>query len=188
MRVVVGRIGKAHGIRGEVTIEVRTDEPERRFAPGAVVFMGETDRPLVVESMRAGARGLVVGFRGFTDRNAAETLRGTLVEAERSFGDTPEGEDEFYDSDLIGLIVRDAAGQAIGVIDDVVHLPAQDLLSVQPASAQGHDSVPQPSWLLPFVTEFVPEVNTGEGWVQVTPPPGIEILHDVDGQPVDTDK
>ena len=82
-RVVVGRLGRPHGIRGEVTVEVRTDEPELRFAPGSSLFVSDNSRrPLVVASVRWHSNVLLVGFVGCEDRNRAEELRGRIVEAE----------------------------------------------------------------------------------------------------------
>ncbi|MFY9331533.1 MAG: ribosome maturation factor RimM [Candidatus Nanopelagicales bacterium] len=178
MRVVVGRIGKAHGIRGQVTIEVRTDEPELRFAPGATLFIADSPTVLTVGDVRSGPRGLVVGFVGYDDRNQAETLRGAILEVDRPAGQMPTGEGEFFDSDLIGLAVRDSQQVTLGRVDDVVHLPGQDLLSIEPVV---NDAGVTPSWLLPFIERFVPEVNLAEGWLRVDPPPGIDVQESLEG-------
>lgn len=164
MRVVVGRIGKAHGIRGEVTVEVRTDEPEERFFPGASLLTS-TGPSLIVETARPHGGGLLVGFEGVVDRTQAEALRGTILEVERLPGEAPAGDEEYYDSDLIGCRVIDKSGIELGVVDEVVHLPGQDLLSI--ASEEGS------SWLLPLVHEFVPDIDMSAGRVTVTPPPGL---------------
>lgn len=182
MRVVVGRIGKAHGIRGEVTVEVRTDEPERRFAPGsrlhvdssslgqrardqARTLRGLIDGELIVESVRPHGGGLLIGFDGVTDRNTAEALRGILLEVDRDPDERPLDDDEYYDSDLIGCTVLDAEGRELGVVEDVVHLPGQDLLAVH--DGQGRE------WLLPLVQELVPHVDLAERVVTAAPPEGL---------------
>lgn len=165
MRVVIGRIGKAHGIRGEVTVEIRTDEPEIRFVEGARLFCDETTRVLVIETVRPHGGGLLIGFEGIADRTVAEALRGILLEAERDRNDQPADSDEFYDVDLVGLEVRDEAGVTLGVVDEVVHLPSQDLLSIR--------GVDDRMWLLPFVAELVPSVDIGAGVIIAAPPPGL---------------
>jgi 16S rRNA processing protein RimM len=172
VRVVVGRIGKAHGIRGEVTVEVRTDEPGVRFAPGSSLFVAGTDEVMHIDSMRPHGGGLLIGFDGVTDRNAAELLRGILLEADRPQGQMPADEDEFYDSDLIGCAVRDVDGVHLGTVCEVVHLPAQDLLAIR----EGDD----PEWLLPLVRELVLDVDLDARLIIAQPPAG---LIDVDRAP-----
>lgn len=165
MRVVVGRIGKAHGIRGEVTVEVRTDEPEVRFAPGSSLFVADTDRVMHVVSMRPHGGGLLVGFDGVEDRSGAERLRGTVLEVDRLEGASPIDDDEYYDSDLVGCVVRDIEGSDLGEVHEVVHLPAQDLLAVRTVS--GHE------WLLPLVREFVTDIDVRTRVITAQPPDGL---------------
>lgn len=172
MRVVVGRIGKAHGIRGEVTVEVRTDEPEERFAPGATLLTS-TGSSLTVETARPHGGGLLVGFEGVMDRSQAEALRGTILEVDRLPGEAPADEEEYYDSDLIGCRVIDATGTDLGVVDEVIHLPGQDLLSIVPDQGS--------SWLLPLVHEFVPGIDINTRRITVTPPPGLIEAESPDG-------
>ena len=168
-RVVVGRLGRPHGIRGEVTVEVRTDEPELRFAPGSSLFVSDNSRrPLVVASVRWHSNVLLVGFVGCEDRNRAEELRGRIVEAEVDASELPAGEDEFYDRQLIGLVVElsSVPGQAIGEITDVLHLPSQDVFVIT-LDADDREV------LLPFVAEFVDVVDLSAGCIRVSPPPGL---------------
>ncbi len=171
MRVVVGRIGKAHGIRGEVTVEVRTDEPERRFAPGSRLLVQDPrgGEPVVdsltVDTMRPHGGGLLIGFEGFDDRTGAESLRGIVLEVDRDPGEQPLERDEYYDSDLVGCVVRDRQGADLGVVTDVVHLPAQDLLAV--CDARGRE------WLLPLVHTLVPDIDPIEKVIIATPPDGL---------------
>lgn len=166
MRVVIGRIGKAHGIRGQVTVEVRTDEPERRFAPGTTLLIeNDTHTPLVVTDARDHSGRLLLSLQGVTDRNAAEALRGLILEADIDPDDLPEDEDEFYDRQLIGLrAVRDN-GDALGEVTDVVHLPGHELLAVtHPERGEV---------LVPFVAEIVTAIDLDAGTLTITPPGGL---------------
>ena len=166
MRVVVGRIGKAHGIRGDVTIEVRTDEPERRFFPGATLLVQrDAHPPLVVTDARDHSGRLLLKLEGVDDRNAAEALRGLILEVDVDPNELPEDEDEFYDRQLIGLSARTKDGLDLGTITDVVHLPGQDLLAVH---SELFGEV-----LVPFVQEIVTEVDLLEGVVTMDPPGGL---------------
>lgn len=143
MQLVVGRITRPHGVRGEVSVEVRTDEPDRRFAVGRVLATDPAAAgPLTVEALRWHSGRLLVQFAGITDRNLAEDLRGiwlTLDSAEAG----PSGDpDEFHDAELIGLAVVTTSGQPVGRVTDVRHF-GQDLLVIEP---QPIDAVqPQPT-------------------------------------------
>lgn len=170
MRVVVGRIGKAHGIRGDVTVEVRTDEPERRFAVGNTVYT-QHDTPLVVADVRDHSGVLLLRFQGVDDRTAAEGLRGTLLEAEIDPNEVPEDEDEYYDRQLVGLAAVHVDGRPLGTVADVIHLPGHDLLAVH--------SEERGEVLVPFVHEIVTEVDLLAGEVIIDPPGGL--FDDVEG-------
>lgn len=165
MRVVVGRIGRPHGIRGEVTVEPRTDEPDERFAPGSTLMRAGTDSTLSVARSHWHSGRLLIHFDGIDDRSAAEGLRGTLLEVERADDAVPAEEDEYYDSALIGCEVVTLAGEAVGIVAEVAHLPAQDLLVV--ARASGAEV------LVPFVSEIVPEVDMPARRILIDPPPGL---------------
>ena len=117
MLVVIGRIGRAHGIRGELNVEIRTDEPERRFAPGSSIIC--TGRTLTVASSRPHSGRLVVAFDEVPDRTAAEQLHGSILEAEIDETERPDDPDEFYDHQLVGLQVR---GPDDGVAVSYTHL------------------------------------------------------------------
>ena len=111
MQLVVGRIGKAHGIRGEVGVEVRTDDPDARFASGESLITEPADRgPLRVDATRWHSGRLLVNFAGVADRTAAEALRGTLLLVEVDESERPDDPDEFYDHQLVGLRVVSTAG------------------------------------------------------------------------------
>jgi 16S rRNA processing protein RimM len=169
MRVVVGRIGRAQGIRGEVTVEVRTDVPEERFAPGAVLFAtGRSGLPptLAVAAHRWQNGRLVLSLAGVADRTAAEGLRGALLEADV---DLAEGDqDEYHDLALVGLEARDEQGTLLGRVSEVLHLPGQDLLAVARPDA--------PELLVPFVRAMVPTVDVPGGFVVLDLPDGLAEL------------
>ncbi|MBB1493910.1 ribosome maturation factor RimM [Propioniciclava sp. MC1595] len=154
--VLVGTIGRAHGLRGEVSVHVRTDEPERRFTPGASLRVG--DRPRTVASARWHSGTLLLGLEGVTDRTAAEALRGRELWADVPAGEAPADEGEYWDRQLVGLEVLDAAGAVAGTIGEVLHLPAHDVLVVR---TSGGDR------LVPFVSEVVPVVDLEAGHVRV---------------------
>ncbi|MFM9135667.1 MAG: ribosome maturation factor RimM [bacterium] len=165
MRVVVARVGRALGVKGDVLVDSRTDEPERRFAVGNSLLVADSDRELVIESARAHGSRLCLHFAGIDDRTAAESLTGLLLEVERGPGERPADPDEYYDDDLVGLAVVAEGGEAVGVVTEVLHLPAQDVLAV--ATAEGGEV------LIPFVSEIVPDVDLDAGRVVVRPPDGL---------------
>lgn len=166
MEVVVGRIGRAHGIRGDVGVEVRTDEPERRFVAGAVLRTEpEAAGPLTVTRARRHGGRLLVTFDEVSDRAAAEALRGVALLVDVDLGERPEDPEEYYDRHLVGLAVHDRKGRALGRVDEVVHLPAQDLLAVTV-----HDGR---QVLVPFVAAIVPTVDVAAGRLVVDAPPGL---------------
>ncbi len=170
IEVVVGRIGKPHGLRGEVTVEVRTDEPERRFVAGSTV----TAQPprgsasglssLEIVSVRWHQTTLLVKFAEIPDRTAAEGARGTLLLAHLEPSESPEDPEEFYDHQLVGLSAVDLEGRVIGTVTGVVH-GAQDLLEVE--ATDGRPT------LVPFVSALVPEVDVPGGRVVVADRPGL---------------
>ena len=166
MQLVVARIGRAHGIKGQVSVEVRTDEPELRLAPGTVLATDPASAgPLTVADGRVHSGRLLLSFVGVGDRNRAEALRGTLLIAEVDPAQTPDDPEEFYDHQLIGLDVVLADGTPVGELGAVLHLPAQDLLSVK--RPDGTEA------LIPFVREIVPEIDLDRRRIVLTPPPGL---------------
>lgn len=163
----VGRIGRAHGIRGEVTVTPFTDNPEGRFSAGAELQTDSATRPLlVVSAARRSGPVQVVGFDGITDRNTAETLRGIGLFVDAESLPEPEDDDEFYDHQLIGLAVHHhTSGEVLGSIVDVMHLPAAPVLVVN--RPDGTEE------LVPFVRAIVPDVDITAGRVTVDPPDGM---------------
>jgi 16S rRNA processing protein RimM len=165
VQLVVGRIGRPHGVRGEVTVEVRTDDPELRFAPGTAIATDPADRgPLVVAGRRWHKGVLLVAFEEVPDRNAAEELRGTMLVIDSADVEPSDDPDEFHDHQLIGLTVVTVAGEHVGEVEDVLH-HGQDLLVVK---RKGQDEA-----LIPFVKALVPEVDLEAGRLVVDPPEGL---------------
>jgi 16S rRNA processing protein RimM len=171
--VVVGRVGRAHGVRGEVAVDVRTDTPEERFAVGArmdVTPPRGTQRPvecpgtLEVERTRWHQSRLLVTFAGLADRTRAELLRGMLLTVTLDPEDTPEDPEEFYDHQLEGLEVRTPDGEVAGTVAEVIHGAAQDLLAVRTVAGEV---------LVPFVQALVPTVDVTGGFLVVADRPGL---------------
>lgn len=154
VEVIVGRIGRAHGIRGELTIEPRTDEPERRFRPGVTLREEGGSRRLTVAGRRWHSGRLLVRFDEVSDRNRAEEWRGVLLVAAVPVAERPAGAGEFWDRELIGLTVLTMSGAVGGVVRRVEHGP-QDLLVVQ--TPRGDER------LVPFVEQLVPTVDLAGG-------------------------
>lgn len=164
MLVVVGRIGRPHGIRGAVSVEVRTDEPERRLAAGETV-VSDTGLELTIESATWHSGRLLLTFEGYPDRTAVEQLRGQLLSAERSEDEQPEDPEEFYDSTLVGCEVATTDGAVIGSVREVAHLPAQDMLVVQASDER--------EILVPFVAAIVLSVDVANRRIVIDPPAGL---------------
>jgi 16S rRNA processing protein RimM len=167
MQIAIGQIARAHGIRGEVTVAVRTDEPDVRFVPGAMLATEPPERgPLTVAATRWHSGRLLITFEGVGDRNAAEDLRGTLLVLDSAQIPAPAEPDEFYDHQLIGLGVVTAAGLPVGEVTDVRH-HGQDLLVVRRGPG------PAGEVLVPFVSAIVTEVDVPGGRLVIDPPPGL---------------
>lgn len=170
IEVVVGRIGKPHGIKGEVTLDLRSDEPDRRFAVGAVLRVEAprgsafAARTLTVARTRWHQQVLLVTFAELTDRNQAETARGVVLHADIDADETPDDPDEYYDHQLVGLAVHDLDGTLLGEVTGLVH-GAQDLLAIK--AVDGRPT------LVPFVSALVPEVDVAGGRVVVADRPGL---------------
>jgi 16S rRNA processing protein RimM len=166
VEVVVARIGRPHGLRGEVSVEVRTDDPEGRLAPGTTVRTDPASAgPLTIADGRVHSGRLLLTFDGYADRGAAEGLRNVLLLADADPSQRLEDPDEFLDSQLVGLAVRTVAGEDVGELTEVLHLPGQDVLAVRRPDGT--------EVLVPFVSVMVPTVDLDAGVVLVDPPPGL---------------
>ena len=158
MDTLVGVIGRPHGVRGEVAVELCTDEPERRFAPGQILREEGGTRLFTVRSVRDHSGRLLVRFAELVDRAGAEAARGTLLIAAVEPNERPAEPGEFYDRQLIGLRVTRPDGTDVGTVESVLHLPAQDVLEIQTAAG---------ARLVPFVEALVPDVDLEAGRLTV---------------------
>jgi len=163
VELVVARIGRPHGIKGEVTVETRTDSPERRFAAGSRLRTDRTSpRELVVASARLNAGTWLLAFEGIEDRNQAESLRGSMLSAEIDL--EQESDDEtFHVTELIGAKVFHN-GEELGIVEEVISLPGQELLALQTGSGEK---------LIPLVGEFIKEIDRKSKQITVTLPEGM---------------
>jgi 16S rRNA processing protein RimM len=164
----VGRLTKAHGLKGAIKLELYTDEPQRRFVPGAVFSLQvPTGSPwhgktIELDQLKWYNGRPVAFFKGVPDRTVAESLVKAILWVDHDPAE-PSTENAWYDHQLIGLsVLRD--GARIGTVSAIDHLPAQDLLTVTTAAGEV---------LVPFVTAIVPTVDVQAGTLTVTPPPGL---------------
>jgi len=166
-QVVVGVVVKGHGVRGDVVVELHSDEPSR-FAPGAQLHIG--DRPVVVGSSRPlGPGRSVVHFDGVETRNDADALVGATLQADVPDDERPADADEFFDRHLVGLTACRPDGTPVGQVVDVLHGAAQDILVIR---TDGDER------LVPFVEALVPSVNLDERRLTIADLPGL--LSDVE--------
>ena len=165
MQLQVARIGKPHGIRGEVTVQVMTDAPEDRFVPGTELTVEPASKgPLTVISARWNKDILLLGFEEVVDRNGAEELRGAMLSVDTEALDDEDDDEGWYEHELVGLQAR-VDDDVVGTVSGLRTLTVQDLLVVE--DTQGREV------LVPFVEAIVPEVNVEGGYVLFTPPPGL---------------
>ncbi|PVE67903.1 ribosome maturation factor RimM [Microbacterium testaceum] len=177
----VGRLVKAHGLKGAFKLELYTDDPDGRFVPGSTFTLQVPEsspwhgRDLTVREFRWMNSHPVVFFEGVDDRTAAEELVKAILWIDQDTEAAPAEDDAWYDHQLVGLdVVRDDV--VIGRVARVDHFPAQDLLIVKPT---GDDR----EVLVPFVSAIVPEVDIAAGRVVVTPPTGL--FEDLPAEPDD---
>ena len=173
MQLVVGRISRPHGVRGELAVEVRTDDPQLRLATGAVLATEPAAAgPLTIASTRWHQGRLLVQFEGLEDRNDADQLRGVLLVVDSAELEDVADPDEFRDHQLIGLAVLTMDGDQVGEVTDVLHY-GQDLLVVAGQGERAGTEI-----MIPFVSAIVPEVDVAAGQVRIDPPPGLIDPHD----------
>ncbi|BDV30844.1 ribosome maturation factor RimM [Microbacterium terricola] len=169
----VGRLVKAHGLKGALKLELYTDDPDGRFVPGAAFTLQVPEsspwhgKTLTVREFRWMNTHPVAFFEGVDDRDAAEELVRAILWIDQDAAAAPAEDDAWYDHQLVGLdVVRD--GTVVGRVTRVDHFPAQDLLIVRPTSGDDDAEI-----LVPFVKAIVPEVDVAAGRVIVTPPAGL---------------
>jgi 16S rRNA processing protein RimM len=191
MHLIVGRIVRPHGIRGEVIVQVRTDEPGERFTVGATLATGPdpdagagpaesggsesgaapadgrwvVPPALTIEAVREHQGRLIIAFDGIVDRDLAEDLRGVLLWVDGSGLAAPADPDEFHDHQLVGLTAVTPRGETLGEVARIDHAPASDLLVLRRAGGG--------TALVPFVKAIVPEVDLPGRRVVVDPPEGL---------------
>ena len=161
--VIVGTLGRAHGLHGEIYVDLRTDSPKERFAVGAQVFPGNRG-PLTIKSFRFQGVRAVVRFDEVRDRTEAENLVGLKLISRVDSSEVPQDDSEFYDHQLVGLDVVTSEGERVGTIARIDHLGFQDSLVVE--TSTGLRSVP-------FVNDLVPEVDLETGCVIIHAIPGL---------------
>ncbi|OBA75838.1 ribosome maturation factor RimM [Mycobacterium sp. 1554424.7] len=168
MELTVGRVVKAHGIGGEVVVEIRTDDPDARFAPGNTLRAKNSrsgeERTVVVDQVREHGGRLLVRLAGVHDRDAADALRGSLFVVDSAELPPIDEPDTYYDHQLEGLVVRTTAGLDVGVVAEVLHTAAGELLAVRRDSGEA---------LIPFVGAIVTSVSLDDGLIEIDPPDGL---------------
>jgi 16S rRNA processing protein RimM len=168
MDLVVGRVVRAHGVTGELVVEVRTDDPDTRFAPGTTLrakpSRGGPERDYVVDSAREHSGRLLVRLDGVADRTAADAMRGTLFLVDSADLPPIEEPDEFYDHQLEGLQVVTTIGTPVGSVAEVLHTAAGELLSVRTEDGEV---------LVPFVSAIVTAVSLTDQTIEIDPPEGL---------------
>jgi 16S rRNA processing protein RimM len=166
--LLVGRVAKAHGIAGELAVDIHTDSPDERFALGAVLSARLRDRsvrPVTVTSVRAHSGRLLVRFDEVPDRTAAEAMRGAQLLVDAADLPPSDDPDAFYDHELEGLAAELTDGTKIGTVREIARSPGGELLVVD--LADGTEA------LVPFVREIVPQVDVASGRVVLDPPEGL---------------
>ncbi|MGE2733915.1 ribosome maturation factor RimM [Mycolicibacterium vaccae] len=169
MELVIGRVAKAHGVTGEITVEIRTDDPDDRFVPGATLQAraprGGGRREYVIESVRTHGGRLLMRLVGVTDRDGADRLRGTLFVVDAAQLPPIDDPDEFYDHQLEGLAVWTVEGSRVGTVAEVLHTAAGELLSVRTED--------DAEVLVPFVSAIVLSVSLEDQKMIIDPPEGL---------------
>jgi 16S rRNA processing protein RimM len=168
VELTVGRVVKAHGDTGELVVDIRTDDPELRFAPGSVLRAKGSDRRervYTVETVRPHGSRLLLRLSGVTDRDGADSLRGSVFVIDSADLPPIDEADTYYDHQLEGLRVRTTAGLELGTVTEVLHTAAGELLAVK------RDQPPE--LLVPFVRAIVTAVSLEDGLVDIDPPDGL---------------
>lgn len=161
-RILLGQIGAAHGIRGQVRIATHTQDPEAIGSYGPL----ETDRPgltVTLTKLRVQKNVVIAHIKGITDRNSAEALNGVNLFTDRSKLPPPEDEDDFYHADLLGLEARLDTGVVMGTVSALPNFGAGDLIEVR-------DPVSGDTYLFPFTKAVVPHIHVAEGYLIIVAP------------------
>ena len=161
MQLVVGRIGRAHGVLGEATIDVQTDDPDLRFKVGSKLTL-DSGQELTIKSSRWHNQILLLGFEGVNDRNQIEALRDQLISSQVDLSALAPG--EYHYQQLIGCQVYLQNNDLVGQVSEIVKLPGQDLLSVDKNGSQV---------LIPMVKQIIISIDVLEKKIVVNPPEGL---------------
>ncbi|MDV8020765.1 ribosome maturation factor RimM [Rhodococcus sp. IEGM 1330] len=176
MELVIGRVAKSHGIKGEVVVEVRTDNPDDRFAEGTVLS-GRKPRSnaepasYTVDAVREHSGRLLLRLNGIDDKTAADQLRGVLFFVESTDLPPSDDPDEYYDHELEGLTVILTDGTVVGTVREVLHSAAGELLSITPSPGFGEAT--RAEILVPFVAAIVTSVSLADKTIEIDPPEGL---------------
>ena len=165
----IGRLTKAHGLKGGIKVEMFTDDPDGRFTPGAVFTLQVPDssawhnKTIELIELKWYNSHAVAFFKDVPDRSVAETLIKAILWIDHDLSEVPEEEDAWFDHQLLGLsVLRD--GVKVGTVSAIDHFPAQDLLTVKTETGDV---------LVPFVKAIVTAVDVKAGTLTVTPPVGL---------------
>jgi len=168
VELVVGRVVKAHGVTGELVVEVRTDDPDSRFAPGSTLRgrprQGASRHEYTVESVRSHGGRLLLRLAGVDDRDAADAMRGVVFVVDSAELPPIDDPDVFYDHQLEGLAVRTIGGRDVGTVSEVLHTAAGELLAIRCDTGEV---------LVPFVSAIVTSVSLADGVIEIDPPEGL---------------
>lgn len=171
MELVIGRVARAHGVHGELVVDVRTDEPEDRFADGTVLHgrkpRERDDTDYTVTAARSHSGRLLLRLDGVDDRAAADQLRGTMFFVDPAELPASDDPDAFYDHELEGLSVVCSDGTPVGTVREVLHTAGGELLAIRPAGAK------QGEQLVPFVAAIVTGVDLASATIVIDPPDGL---------------
>jgi len=165
----IGRLTKAHGLKGGIKVEMFTDDPDGRFTPGAVFTLQVPDssawhnKTIELTELKWYNSHAVAFFKDVPDRSVAETLIKAILWIDHDLSEVPEEEDAWFDHQLLGLsVLRD--GVKVGTVSAIDHFPAQDLLTVKTDNGDV---------LVPFVKAIVTAVDVKAGTMTVVPPVGL---------------
>jgi 16S rRNA processing protein RimM len=164
MDVVVGRLGRPHGVHGEISVEVRTDDPEKRFAIGAKVTLKDADKELTIVATRWHLDRMLITFAEVTDRNQADEVKGKTITVSVIEEEISTKTNEFYEFQLVGLPVFDTEAKELGEVKEVLPGTAQSLIVVKTAKGEV---------LVPFVNQIVPKVDLENKKIIMNPPVGL---------------
>jgi 16S rRNA processing protein RimM len=170
VELTVGRVVKAHGVTGELVVDIRTDDPELRFAPGSTLRLrakgsDQRERSYTIDTVRPHGGRLLVRLSGVADRGTADALRGSVFVIDSADLPPIDEDDTYYDHQLEGLRVQTTAGLELGTVIEVLHTAAGELLAVKRDQA--------PELLVPFVSAIVTSVSLESGIVEIDPPDGL---------------